>query len=106
MDLHQLTLKCLLQTTKSELRIENSFGNHQHMDGNDAMGRDGDHLRKMCVEEMEGQRKGASRFNINDNRQRKGGLDGDQERIPEGTEADQKSRYRIDCCEARRRDSR
>lgn len=53
------------------------FGSHQHMDGNEVMGGDGDHLGKMCINGREGQRKRALRSHINDNGLRKSYLDGD-----------------------------
>lgn len=31
-----------------------AFGSHQHVDGNDAMQEDEDHLGKMCMDEGEG----------------------------------------------------
>lgn len=48
-------LRCLLQTSKSDVRRGISFGIHQHMDGNDVIRGHRDHLRKTHTEGIEGQ---------------------------------------------------
>lgn len=90
MGAYQITpLRALLQTSKSDIWREVSFGIHQHMDGNDVLREARDDLRKTYT--YKGNRRPnffkakPLRSNINDNGQNKSCLDRDRKGMTKGT---------------------